>query len=230
MRPPSAVLLFIGVAACKPEQQQPPATMNEPTTRDTAATHSLPSDVSYTILSDEAMPPHKRSLDVLLNKKVSEEILTMIAHDLRGRDARTFERTFIVYYVPGMEVGAGGWATTHFNPDLKVAILGTTQDQEKTLTSERPAPGRDVVGTWLDDRPFMASRLTIYRSEGQLILEQKYPDGSSGESELHERATSAGRRFEEVGRQTGDYFLLDARGDLQIRDAEGLIATARKVN
>lgn len=230
MRPNSVVLLFISLAACEPEQQQPPAAMNEPPTRDATATHSLPSDVSYTVLSDEATPPYKRSLDVLLNEKVSEDVLTTIAHELRSRDARTFERTFIVYYLPGMEVGTGGWATSHFNPDLKVAILGTTQDQELTLTAGRPSPGRDVVGTWLDDRPFMASRLTIYRSGGQLVLEQRYPDGSSGDSRLRERVTPAGRRFEEVGRQTGDYFLLDARGDLQIRDAEGLIATARKGN
>ncbi len=230
MRIQSVVLLFISLAACEPEQQQPPATMNEPPTRDATATRSLPSDVSYTILSDEAMPPHRRSLDVLPNKKVSEDVLTTIAHELRNRDPRTFERTFIVYYLPGMEVGTGGWATSHFNPDLKVAILGTTHEQEQALTSERPSPGRDVVGEWLDDRPFMASRLTIYRSREQLFLERRYPDGSSSDHQLRERSTQGGRRFEEVGRQTGDYFLLNARGDLEIRDAEGLLGTARRVN
>ncbi len=232
MRVQSVFLLFISLAACQPEQQHPPATMDEPPINQATVSRSLPSDGSYTILSDEAVPPYRRSLDIRLNKKVSEDVLTNIAHELRNRDPRTFERTFIVYYLPGMEVGTGGWATGHFNPDLKVAILGTTQEQEQALTSEpeRQSPARDVVGQWLDDRPFMASRLTIYRSGGQLYLERRYPDGSSSDHRLRERATPDGRRFEEVDRQTGDYFLMDTRGDLQIRDAEGLLATARKVN
>lgn len=230
MRANPIVLLCIMLAACEPDRQQPPAAVSEGPIHDATPASSLPSDVNYTILSDEAMPPHKRSIDVRLNKRVPESVLTTIAHELRSRDARAFERTFIVYYLPDMEVGSGGWATSHFDPDLEVAILGMTPDQEQVLTAEQPSSDREVVGAWMDDRPFMTSRLTIYRSEGQLLLERKYPDGSSGESRLRERATSAGRRFDEVGRTTGDYFLLDQSGELQIRDSSGLIATARKVD
>ncbi len=41
----------------------------------------------------------------------------------RLRDERA-ERTFIVYYLPGMDVDAGAWASSHFNPDLEIRIYG----------------------------------------------------------------------------------------------------------
>tara|TARA_Y100001972_G_scaffold36162_1_gene44709 strand:+ start:10392 stop:10505 length:114 start_codon:yes stop_codon:yes gene_type:complete len=34
-----------------------------------------------------------------------------------------YDRSFVVFYLPGMEVDAGGFATAHHNPDLKVVML-----------------------------------------------------------------------------------------------------------
>ena len=34
-----------------------------------------------------------------------------------------FERYFVTFYLPGMEVGSGAFATAHHNPDLEVKIL-----------------------------------------------------------------------------------------------------------
>ncbi len=32
-----------------------------------------------------------------------------------------------------MKVGSGAWATSHFDPDLEICILGVSTDQEELL-------------------------------------------------------------------------------------------------
>src|ERR1039457_4223586 len=93
----------------------------------------IPNDVSYTIIKADLMPGIKRDLDIRLNRKVSEEVLRAIATELKNYDQHTYERTFIGYYLPGMDVGSGAWATSHFDPDLEICILGVSTDQEELL-------------------------------------------------------------------------------------------------
>ena len=70
--------------------------------------------------------PTAGNLDVRLNQKVSQDVLRAIALELKSNDSRQYDRTFIVYYLPAMNVDSGGWATTNFNPTLDVRILGLT--------------------------------------------------------------------------------------------------------
>jgi len=60
------------------------------------------SDVAYSIIDSYTFLDYKRSLDVRLNKKVSEATLQTIALKLKAQDSRHYERTFICYYLPGM--------------------------------------------------------------------------------------------------------------------------------
>lgn len=61
-------------------------------------------------------------------------------------------------------------------------------------------------------------------------METIYKDGSGGKEELVESSSPAGRRFDPLGGSSaGDHWILDSNGDLQLRDDEGLIATAKKI-
>ncbi|MHC5053659.1 MAG: hypothetical protein ACYTKD_02955 [Planctomycetota bacterium] len=176
------------------------------------------------------MPGIKRSLDIRLNKKVDEGALRAIALVLRAQDSRRYKRAFITYYLPGMPVGAGAWATTHFNPGLKVEILGLTAETEQELISETPPANWEIIGRWLDESPYGGGRISIFRENGQLFMEQKFRDGSTLRNELAEKKTSLGRRFDAAeDASAGDHWLLVADGGLQIRDNDGLIATARRM-
>ena len=93
----------------------------------------IPNGGIYTIIRTEVVPGIKRSLDIRLNRTVSEEVLRAIATKLKNSDHGTYERTFISYYLPGMKVGSGAWATSHFDPDLEICILGVSTDQEELL-------------------------------------------------------------------------------------------------
>jgi hypothetical protein len=129
-----------------------------------------------------------------------------------------------------MEVGAGAWATTHFDPDLEVCILGLTAEEEEALKQQHDDPSREVIGSWLDDRPFIGNRITIFRQNGKLFMENTYKDGSSGKMEIVKKLSDKGITFrgKEINR-FGEFYLIDNQGNLQMWDEEGIISTARKI-
>lgn len=83
----------------------------------------LPNDLEVVIIREDVIPGQFRILDVRLNHTVDEDNLTILANLLRDADEMPYLRTYIVYYLPGMKSGDGGWATSHFTPDLEVKLL-----------------------------------------------------------------------------------------------------------
>lgn len=192
-------------------------------------TPNVPPGVSYSVIDSDIIPGVKRSIDVRLNEKPSVDALRAIALELKAQDSNNYDRTFITYYLPGMVVGAGGWATTHFTPNLEVKILGLTEKEETALVDKAVTDKRDVVGHWIDDSAFVGSRITILRKDDKFFIEHKFKDGSGGTSEIVETQSSLGRRFDKVeGSSFGDHWVIDPAGNLQSRDNDGLITTARK--
>ncbi|MGD9713528.1 MAG: hypothetical protein AB7V46_15900 [Thermomicrobiales bacterium] len=100
------------------------------------ATDPLP---HFEILSDVTQPPIKRMVTVRLDEPVDEETLGRLASDIHGSESGQYERTFITYLLPGMVDGAGAWATTHFNPDLEVRIVGFTVELQQQLIADSAA-------------------------------------------------------------------------------------------
>ena len=192
----------------------------------------IPTDVTYTILQEETIPNAKRSVDIRLNRRVSVDILRAIAHMIRANDNSRYQRTFILYYLPEMEVGAGAWASSHFNPELQIEIYGATPEEHAALVEpSAPASARQIIGVWLDERPYVSRRLALYRRNGNVFMESTYTDGSVGTDEMSERNTSRGLRFDaKQASPSGDHYVLNRSGDLEIRDSDGLIATARKLS
>lgn len=190
----------------------------------------IPPDVSYDIVGTTTVPGIKRSLDIRLNRRVSKVTLHAIALKLKASESQHYDGTFIAYYLPGMKVGAGAWATTHFDPDLKVEILGLTADAKKKLLAQSPEQdGRTVIGRWLDQSPYVGGVITIYRKDGKLYLEQK--GQLEQEETLIESKSTLGRRFDMTeGSATGDHWIINHAGNLEIRDNQGLITTAKKVD
>src|SRR5262249_13805801 len=100
----------------------------------------IPAEVSYPIIEEIIKPPRKisgvprvRTLHVRLNVKVSPEILREIGLAIKSTEAEQYDRTFIFYYLPdsGPEAINGNlapWAYTHFDPTLRVEIMGLTAE------------------------------------------------------------------------------------------------------
>lgn len=87
---------------------------------------AIPADLDYSILSEKELPPFKRSLIVLLPRKVPMSVLRTLAIRLRDADPTHYDRTFIFYYLPGWTVNHGSWATSHFDPELEVKLFAVS--------------------------------------------------------------------------------------------------------
>jgi hypothetical protein len=83
----------------------------------------IPDDLVITIVREDQIAGQFRILDITLNHEVDEVTLTALANLLRDADDVTYLRTYIVYYLPGMEPGSRGWATSHFLPELEVRLV-----------------------------------------------------------------------------------------------------------
>jgi len=211
-------------------QTQTPAgrsSSRTPSSGETRSSPSIPSDVSYEIIQTDVIPGIKRSLDVRLSRKVDRASLRAIAQELKKRDSSRYQRTFILYYLPGMEVGAGAWASTHFNPALDVRILGISAEDEKALREEPIPLGWEVLGRWLDE--VAGSRITMFRQDGNLFVEYKFQDGSSWRRELRETQSNRGLRFDEVNADD-EYLIINRAGDLELWDQQGLIRVAKSMD
>lgn len=166
----------------QPSASAPPSSQPAP--------NPIPNDVVYSIISENEDGPRKlgikRSIDVRLNHKVSEDVLRAIALKLKASDPKTYERTFICYYLPGQAVGAGAWATTHFNPGLEVRILDLGQPTEQGSVAdqfmkefEQKKPRQEPARIWTDNTgkyhikaAFMevtGDKVRIRRENGRII-------------------------------------------------------------
>jgi len=195
---------------------------------------SIPSDVSYSVISSRIIPRviNNRSLEIRISRRVPQDVLRAIALKIKSEDSRTYERTMIAYYLPGMTVGSGAWATTHFNPSLEVRILGLSAEAEESLRNQKVTGRREVMGTWLCEAP-MPRRIMLYRLNNKVFLEETYNDGSGHTNEVIERKVSGGIRLDKkekrpVEMEADEHWLLVRQGDLRIRDNEGVIETAKR--
>ena len=188
----------------------------------------VPAEATYSVIQTNLVTGVRKSIDVRLDKEVSEDALRAIALELKSGDSRPYDRTFIVYYLPGMPVGGGGWATTHFDPALAVRILGLAGQEERADVSAALISDREDIGSWLDD--VTSVRIVMYSEGGKLYVEQYFNDGRFLKEELVEKPSPAGQRLESKGGSSlGSHWVVDNTGNLQIRDNVGLVSTAKRI-
>lgn len=141
-------------------------------------------------------------------------------------DGSTFERMFVGYFLPGMKLNAGAWATTHFSPDLDVQVLGMSAEQVAALSRPfQPKEGK-IVGRWLEQGPELSRRLTIYLESNKAFMHEHFRDGSESTVELSESICEYGNRFiEKDDRGHGEFWILDSSGYLSLWGPDGKTLT-----
>jgi len=186
--------------------------------------------VNYTVIEKTNLGTVKGSIVIRLEKKVTRDLLHKLALNLKKAQPRKYDRLFIEYYLPGMTPGSGAWATSHFNPNLEVKILGTTIEEEKALKAGSKKSSGKIIGEWLDESPYVGAKYTLMKKNGKIIMVRKFRDGSSSEKEMIQKNHSGKLRFEEKdGNDFGEYYLIEKNGNLGAYDSAGLISTMRAI-
>ncbi len=189
----------------------------------------IPDDITFTVIKDKKKDNIKRSVEVVLNKKVDMYVLEILGEKLKKSVPEIYQRTFIGYFIENNDKKSGYWATTHFNPDLEVKILGLTIEDEEKLTIDTESSNRDVIGSWLSTRPGMGAKITLYYEGEKLLLESAYSDGSTDINEMMKKNTSGGLRIEGAGGNNyGEYFIVNSSNDLEFWVENDNYYTAKK--
>lgn len=174
---------------------------------------------SYKIISEtENVNPdfgiNKCNINIELKEKISKEKLTLIANNLR-ETRTTYDKVWIFYYLPGMKVGAGAWATTHFTPNLQVEILGTTANEEAKQKENSDNVDGKIIGKFYEQQ-YTSATYTVYEKNNKIFIKMAFKDGSSSDDEMKKSTVSNGTRFDyKDGGSNGEYFILTKSGILE---------------
>lgn len=169
----------------------------------------------------------KKTIYIRLQKRLTKNTLIEIANYLKEKN-KAYDNLFILYYLPGMDVNSGAWATTHFTPDLSINIIGAT-DQEIIELNEIKMPSGEIIGKWYDASNGVEHISIIFLEEDSYKIKAKYKDGSENISNLimlQQHGLSKFQRYE----NSTDYLLIEKDGNLGVYDEYGKYSIGIKMN
>lgn len=188
---------------------------------------NIPSDVKWKITKEEPNEAlNKDNVEIELNKKVNEEILKEIAQKIR-QDRQQYNKLWIFYHIPNMTEGLA-WATTHFTPDLKVEIMGSTavQDQE---TSKTTNINGKILGKWRSEKSLTGATLILYENiEKNLTMRITFKEGEIMESGIIQSIMDGKARYDDCNKH-GEYYILETNGNLGLYGNDGKFDEAVKI-
>lgn len=182
---------------------------------------NTPTAVAYTIVSDETLPSIKRSVEVRLAQRPSKQQLEAVAKEIKAKDRRKYERTFISYRLEGQPTDSTYWATTHYNPELEVRIMGFSAEEYTALAQlDIDAKYEQAVGSWLIERGL--NHLSVVYSKGEEVFKDDiFSSGAINTSELvAERLDDGSVRLQEPDEGFGEYYTIDPEGNLHFWSEE----------
>lgn len=175
------------------------------------------------ILDTETMGSIKKTFYVHIPEQLTELQLKEIATQIRHENNQ-YQRLFIFYLLPNMEIGSGAWATTHYNPNLEIKIMGVDKKLEEAMKSVDLSEG-EKVGKWYDKTPYAEHSVIVFKIAGKYKMKQMYRDGSINEKDLQFYNTDGKSKFV-YKNKFGEYLMIENDGRLGQYDKDGLISTA----
>lgn len=185
----------------------------------------------YSIASDETNAPYKRSVEVTLHQRVSEEDLESIGKSIKKMGDNDVESTFIGYRLESQSPESAYWGTTHYNPELNVNISGLTPSQLQAYQSYDPAEHyQDPIGSWRIERGFNYIAVA-YQKNGEIFIDDIFPgDGVNTSRYETSQAEGGGLRLQKPDDTFGEYFVITQKGNLQFWSDNGNYYTAEPRN
>lgn len=186
------------------------------------------SGIQYDIIEETPnIKLSKDNLKIRLSKKTNKHILKEIATALR-ESRKQYDRLWIFYYPKGIPTNAGAWATTHYTPNLKVSILGSTEKEDIALNAVTVKDGV-IIGKWKDTRSMAENTMIIFRKGKKLMLKTTFKDGSSMEEALRQKKVSGKVRYDYIQSNHGEYFMLEKNKNLGMYGRGGKFGEAKQV-
>lgn len=188
-------------------------------------------NLNYHIVKDETRRDIKRVVDVVLDEYISESQLKKIALEIKNQDNKDYERTFIGYFIKSANKDFGYWATTNFNPTLKIHIMGLTVENKITLmTKPQSTLNKKILGSWIDNEsPMLVNRVTLFTLDKKLYLEKVYSDNSLRNKLVTKEIDKNGLLKINFIDKTSDYYIINKQNELEFWNQEGHYYSAKSL-
>ena len=184
----------------------------------------------YKIVEDTVKRNIKRTVEVELSSRMDEETLIALAEKIYAMSDAKVERTFIFYRLANGSDGSA-WATTHYNPEFKVDIVGATASDYERIKNTNISKGEEI-GSWMASRG-MDSKVTAYKKDGQVYIQELYDFGPlSKEDRVYESTElDEGIKLQsENDKDHNEYYIINKKGDLEFWSDNGNYYTAPKIS
>ncbi len=169
---------------------------------------------NYTVLNEEKMGQIKYSLDLEVPSEIEESEIESIFHSIKSKNPG-YERYFIHFYLPNMEVGSGAWATANYDNGLVVNIMGLSASAAEEI-SERSFD--DSLGVWKDN--FMGAIIHLVKIDGEYFIRSEFDDGSHFDKAVTKAPSEL--KFIVPDSSSGDFYII-INDYLEVWDNDGKI-------
>lgn len=177
----------------------------------------------YSIVTDRYDGSISRKVEVALKEHLTEAQLRDLANAIKATAQQQTDITHIGYRVDG-QADKLFWATTRFDPELSVSVMGLSADEYQKLQKfDVTHKYQKVVGVWLRDDFGDASCLIVaYEHDGSYFIGRIFADGSGSDEKMKSRKQTDGSiRLEEPDADRGEHYIIDTAGNLQGWNSEG---------
>ncbi|MGL2965887.1 hypothetical protein [Flavobacterium sp. XGLA_31] len=180
----------------------------------------LPDGFTYNIINDESNADlEKNQLEVEINKKLTEGQIATLAEELYNSKDKQ-RRFYINYKLKELENSPFAWATSNFDPELEINIIGSTSQEDLNKDKLSEKIDGDGIGRWNENK-YTFSNLIIYKKDNKIILKTVFKNGQTSEEELKETKTDKGTRYDyKEGGYNGEYFILNNKNELELYNNE----------
>ncbi|WP_306640833.1 hypothetical protein [Sanyastnella coralliicola] len=181
---------------------------------------------SYRIITQSEVHDLKCTLDIEISERTNYAQLKSIAEEIIDDLPKDYERIFMLYYLPGMKLGTGAWATTHTQKHIQVEFLGLTLDEQLEFDQYcESIPKKGTLGLWYDE--WIYPSIIRLSEEGDDVTFHRFVPNEPSSSKPFVRKNLNGKTiFTEKGDSDfGEYYEINGRGNLNVYDDQGLIAT-----
>ncbi|MCZ4336653.1 hypothetical protein [Shewanella colwelliana] len=112
---------------------------------------------------------------------------------------------------------------------LQVIEMPVVEKRKRLNWQEQDMDKREIIGNWIDERPSLGDKITLYRQNDKLFLETWYNDGCHSLDEMQATEVENGIKLEDLGGNLfGEYFLLSTDNSLQFCNSSECFYTAKR--
>ncbi|KZK65353.1 hypothetical protein A1L58_07295 [Shewanella baltica] len=126
--------------------------------------------------------------------------------------------------LPQLTFTLGDWV---LHKDIRMSGI---EKRRRLHWRETDMQNREIIGRWLDGRPLLGDKITLYKEDEKYFLETWFSDGCHSLDEVYMSQTAEGHKLEDVGGNFfGEFFIVTQSQQLQFCNEQGCYFKADKL-